>query len=355
MIFYTICAMLGFILYPFFYRLKEEPLNGVNYKEKKMYFVLIAFVLILIGGLRKRNIGIDTSSYYYTFQSYKNISWSRLSLNIFDEPGYKILNWGIANILHGDFQGLLMIEAIIAIVPVAILIYRHSDVPPLSWFFYLAFGFYTFSFSTIRQAIALGFTVLAFLCIPKRKALTFHLLIFVAMLFHQTAIIVLPMYWLRYLKINAKNTFIFLVLGIVMYIFRSPIMAMLNEMSKNYYYAIETGGELQFVFIVLMILTGFLMAGNFRTNNPINSQLYFLLATTAAIFWVVKMNPAVLRLYFYFYIYVIIYIPNQIKSIKTQAMRTGFTVAYVLVGLYFFATQVLFPDLKIIEYEFFWQ
>ena len=349
MIFYVTCAMLGFILYPFFYRFKDEPLKEVNYKEKKMYFILITIAFVLIAGLRKRNIGIDTTTYYRSFLAYKNISWSRLSLDIFEEPGYKILNWTIANGFHGDFQMLLMFEAIIAIVPVSMLIYHHSDNPAMSYFFYLAFGFFTFALSGIRQSIAIGFTIIAFLQISKKKPLKFLLFVFLAMLFHQTAIITLPMYWLRRFKISIKNTLLFLVMGIVMYIFRSPIMAFLNELSTNYYYTVETGGELQFLFIILMLVSALFMISEFVNGNPINCVVFFLIATTASIFWVLKMNPAMFRLYFYFYIYSIIYIPNQIKSLKTSALRSGFTIGYL------FVTQILFRNPQIIEYEFFWQ
>ena len=302
MIFYVTCAMLGFILYPFFYRLNEEPIKEINYKEKKLYFVLITVVFILIAGFRKRNIGIDTTIYYQWFQSFKHISWSRLNLNLLLEPAYQILNWLIANVLGGDFQALLIIEAVVAIVPVSILIYRHSDNPPMSYFFYLAFGFFTFALSGIRQSMAIGFTIIAFLQISKKKPLKFLLFVFIAMLFHQTAIIVFPMYWLRYFKIDVKNTFLFFVMGIVMYIFRAPILAFLNENSKNYYYAMETGGGLQYVFILLMLVSALFMTEQFTKKNSVNSIVFFLVATTAAIFWVLKVNPALFRLYFYFYI-----------------------------------------------------
>lgn len=355
MIFYVTCAMLGFIFYPFFYRFDKEPLGEVNYREKKMYFVLITIVLVFVAGFRKRNIGIDTTAYYQMFLSYKNITWSRFSLEILDEPGYKILNWTLANIVQSDFQLLLILEAVIAIVPVSILIYRHSDNPGISFFFYLAFGFFTFALSGIRQSIAIGFTIIAFMQIPKKKPLLYALFVFLAMLFHQTAIITIPMYFLRRFKINVKNALLFLVLGIGMYLFRSPIITFLLEHSNNYYYAMETGGDRQLLFIVLMIITALFMIKELEQTNSINSLCFCMLATTAMILPVLKYHPVLHRLFYYFYIYVIIFIPNQIKSIKTQAVRTGFTVAYMFVGLYFFATQVLFPDLKIIEYEFFWQ
>lgn len=356
MFFYISCVLILVFLYPFFFRFHENDLKWK--KQSYAYEFLVATILILIVGLRKNTIGLDSKVYSNVI--YRNFSmthWERLKpqLTFFNEPGYKLLNWVLGHKLHAGYPVLFMICAVVSIAPVAVLIHKHSDYPELSWCFYLFFGFYTFAFSTMRQALATGITVLAFLCIPKKKPLRFVLLVLLATMFHQTAIIFLPMYWLRRFKISWGNAFLFLVLGVLIYIFKTPIMAFLNEHSTNYYEAMDTGGMNQFFFILLILISALVMKEEFAESNPINSLSFFMVASTAAIFLMLKLNPALFRLYHYYYLYVILFLPNQIKTIKSQAVRWGFTAAYLFVGCYFFYTQILTADLDLIVYHFFWQ
>lgn len=353
MFFYICCVLILVFLYPFFFRFHENDLKWK--KQSYAYEFLVAIILILVVGLRKKTVGIDSSGYAWTFRRYSITPLSRYSFGFFDEPGYALLNWFLGNKLHAGYPVLFLVCGAISVAPVAVLIHKHSDYPELSWCFFLFFGFYTFAFSTMRQALATGITVLAFLCIPKKKPLRFVLLVLLAMMFHQTAIIFLPMYWLRRFKISWRNAFLFLVLGVLIYIFKTPIMAFLNEHSTNYYSERDTGGMNQFFFIVLILISAVVMKEEFVESNPINRLSFFMVASTAAIFLMLKVNPTLFRLYHYYYLYVILFLPNQIKAIKSQAVRWSFTAAYLFVGAYFFYTQVLTADIKLIVYYFFWQ
>lgn len=355
MFFYIGCVLLVVFLYPFFFRFHKNDLRWQ--KQSYFYEFVVAAVLILIVGLRKKTIGIDTPNYVSIYRHYTLISFERfkIQLKLLEEPGYKLLNYFLGHATGGNYTILFLVCAVVSVAPVAVLIHKYSDSPELSWCFYLFFGLYIFCLSTMRQAFAMGITVLAFLCIPKKKPIKFVLLVLLAMMFHKTAAIFLPMYWLRYFKINWRNILLFLVLGILIYVFKGPILAFLNEHSTNYYGAMDTGGINQFLFILLMLASVIPMKKQFEESNPINALVFFMVASTAAIFMMLKVNPTLFRLYFYYYLYVIIYIPNQIKAIRAQAVRWGFTAAYLLVGVYFFYTQVLSADLQIIYYQFFWQ
>lgn len=357
MFFYIGCVLILVFLYPFFFRFNETDLRRQK-RQSMIYEVVVAAILILIIGLRKKTIGIDTSGYVGTFEQYSRISSERFWLRLggfFDEPGYKLLNRLIGHELGLGYTALFLVCAFVSVAPVAILIHKYSDRPELSWCFYLFFGFYTFCFSTMRQAVATGITVLAFLCIPQKKPIKFVLLVLLAMMFHTTSAIFLPAYWIRRFKINWYNFALFVAAGVAIYILKTPIIAFLNEFSTNYYWTMETGGANQFLFIILMCVSAIFMKEQFEEGNPINSLVYFMVAAGGAMFWMLKYNPTFFRLLNYYHLYSIIFIPNQIKTIKSQAVRWGFTAAYMFVGMYFFYTQILTADIKLIYYEFFWQ
>lgn len=357
MFFYIGCVLILVFLYPFFFRFNKADLRRQK-RQSIIYEVVVAVILILIVGLRKETIGIDSQNYVNTFERYSRISsarfWEGLG-GFFDEPGYKLLNRFLGHELGLGYTMLFLVCAVASVAPVAVLIHKHSDHPELSWCFFLLFGFYTFCFSGMRQATATGITVLAFLSIPQKKPIKFVLLVLLAMMFHVTSAIFLPMYWLRRLKISWINFALCVIAGIIVYIFRVPLLAFLNEYARIYYWSTDTGGENQFLFIVLMCVSGIFMKEQFSEGNPINSLVYFAVAGAGVMFWMLKQNPTFFRLFQYYYLYSIIFIPNQIKTIKSQAIRWGFAAGYLFVGAVFFYTQILTADLKLIYYEFFWQ
>ena len=88
------------------------------------------------------------------------------------ELGYKALN-NIIGILTNNEQIFLTIVAILSIAPVGRFIYKYSKMPFLSFTIYIAFNYYAFTFSGLRQAISYAIIFISYDYIKDRKLMKF--------------------------------------------------------------------------------------------------------------------------------------------------------------------------------------
>src|SRR5690606_19464441 len=81
---------------------------------------------------------------------------------------------------------------------------RFSNNYILSVFIYITFGFYTFLFNGLRQGIAMAVCFLALPYLINKNKLKYFLLIVIASLFHTSAWVMLPFYFLVHMKLRLE-------------------------------------------------------------------------------------------------------------------------------------------------------
>lgn len=157
-------------------------------------FVVPAILFTLFSGLRN-NLG-DT---YYTLHSYNLLDKDMPRPKIGDRDVlYSYLVYILRQITDKP-QLLIFIGAVISCVPVIYIIYKHAAAYELGIFLFVASSYYTFSFNGMRQYMAAGILILGtkFLFSQAPTAwLKYALVVFVAMGFHSSAIIMLPVFFI---------------------------------------------------------------------------------------------------------------------------------------------------------------
>ena len=98
---------------------------------------------------------------------------------------------------------LLLIAAFFTVM-CALFLYKFSKQPYIGLVAVLSL-FYSFTFTGIRQTVALAIVFLSLRFISEKKLIPFILSVLVASLFHSTAIIMLPAYFIAKLKIHPIN------------------------------------------------------------------------------------------------------------------------------------------------------
>lgn len=352
MIMFIILLILITITYPVFTR-KSVLVDGkkITYNNK-YYIFLISLVLIFILGFRGMDVGIDTKVYYDIYNSVKEFS-----LGIFFvediECGYYLLQYFVKSVF-GEFQILLLIVAIFFITVISYHIYKYSSNPWLSYILFIIYGFYSFAMSATRQTIAIGFIMIAYEFIKQKKLFKFLIFVFIAMLFHISAIIFLPAYWFNKFKLNRKNILLFFMVGIALIGLRSPIQIIMNNFARIKYPPLETGGDIMYIFMLISVLIGVIYRRPFMEKSMNNIYLFYMMLSALLIMPLTQFHPAVMRLYFYFFVFLIIYIPNLLSSIKDIIIRYVGVGAYLVIGFIWFFTSII-PIEKLETYMFFWQ
>ena len=161
--------------------------NTINRNKKSIFFLIGIILLICHDGLRWET-GTDWEDYYNAFD--------RSLIFDFDdfEIGYVVFMRLIRSITD-NYSVFLIVHAIIVYVLMGITIRKYSPMPTLSLFF--LYGFMLPLLGMNRQYLSLAICLLSIIFIFQRRLLPFLLCIFFAFLFHKSALLFLPAYFLN--------------------------------------------------------------------------------------------------------------------------------------------------------------
>ena len=300
---------------------------SLKLKSRQYNIYILAMLLpIIISGIRY-NVGTDYMNYYY-------MANSPLPMNYLDiihyikriEPGYLVLLY-INNFIFEKPEGIFIITSIIIIVLYYIAIFRYREEIDLTIGILLFFIIIYFaSFNGIRQYLAAGLVMISYKYLIDKNFIKYLVNIFLASLFHYTALIMLPIYFIvngRYEKFKRK-IFFFLAIPIIFLI--KPLGTILTSIGPLQKYAIYlTGkGNIAILGIIFLIISAIWIMIyrkkliNYNSNNRIYIFLFFrsfILQISSGIV------PYVYRLSIYFNISEIILLAQLPKAIKNKTDR----------------------------------
>lgn len=329
------------------------------------YFVIMSAYMIILIGLRSNYIGNDTMGYYNSYKNAASLSFTYL-LNEVSDKGFVFIQI-LFNKLHINFVGFNLIYALFNIVIISYLIYKKSNMPWFSYFLYITFGFFVLEFTMVRQTLAMSIVVLAVLT-DKNKTfkdfVKFAVLVLIAYTIHASAIICIPIWFIRKIPFNNKTVIAFFVLIAACYVFKSLVTGIVFNLAGNIsdkyegYNSLETenAGILLYLMILVSVIFGLFISGFLR--DKWNQTMFYMLCIMLVIFPAVQGGGAVMRAYYYFYIFLIIYIPNMLNSIdrgKDLPILMLVIMLYLILGLYQFYIAVAGNSNYIVPYQFFWQ
>ncbi|WP_318617953.1 EpsG family protein [Sporosarcina sp. YIM B06819] len=337
---------------------------GIKYKLKKWnlwYAGMAAVALSLVMGLRHYSVGIDIAGYLNVYNSINPY----LSLNLFnyDEWGYQIFIVILRNLGFGS-QGYIIVTSIIISTSFALLFYRYSKNIFLSLFLHLSIGLFSMSMSGVRQTLAVCLILLAFHFIIKGNFIRYLITVFLASTLHNSALVFLPIYFLRNLKINKKMGIVLLLVTSSSLLYRKLLIPIIEFFMPIRYADIE----LISTFTVNPLLIGIALAipttcllfwgsieGMEKQERSLFS-IFFVLSCLNAFVTILSLNSVMIgRLAFYFVTFNLVLIPNIIATIKDKKLRT--IAIYLCVILPLIQFSIAIPDgvMRIDQYKFFWQ
>ena len=183
-------------------------------KPNLIGLVIPALVMILYSGLRN-NIG-DTVYYIHTYHLLED---SGAVMPVWGQKAYLfvlIQYWFIKSGL--EYSSFIMTAAIVTIVPFIFVFYNYSVDYSLAIYLFFTMGIYVSTMNGIRQYIATGIILIGtkYLFSPKKSDFwKLLILILVASLIHDSAFIMIPIYFLCRRKAWSAPTFISLSVGII--------------------------------------------------------------------------------------------------------------------------------------------
>lgn len=317
-------------------------------KQKRIYIALMAALHTFICGWRYMYLTGDLRKYAWGYYTITESGW--FSDEVFNEGrnfGFFWLQKLFSTLTGGDFQIFLIFIAIVIEIAVAIVIYRYSPAPWLSYLIWNCFGFYVFGFSAIKQALAMAVLMFAFIGIMEKNPKKLVLWTAVAGCIHAPALIFLPAYWIAKSKLSVRRMTAYVISAVLIFIFRNQIVTFISE----FYYdetAFTVNDRLggRFIMIAALIAAGVFLRG-FSGKNF--SKLFNLMIAAAILQMFSGFDNVFSRLTDYYFQFLILYLPMMFypeRDIslggKSQIRRIALSQGQRVVALLFVALLAFF-------------
>lgn len=306
-----------------------------------LFSVLILQETLFLG-LRSPSIGVDTERYTYVF---KNC----LVYDFDYEPGFLAFISVLRHITANE-QIFLLVTATISIVPIGILLFRLSQMPYLSWMVYIGLFYYTFTFSGIRQSIAMALLTVAFYCLYKKKYFWGVMWTLLAASFHKSALIFLLAVFFRNHKWKIWEIPVLVLSYICIFLFRSPLFHLITMVFYEEYEQVETDAYTWMIVNVglyfALLLISFFLKKQDRSQFPLT-----LLSIGCAFMLMTPVGTNVLRVANYFCIFFTLAIPEVLQA-ASKKYRFWFVFAGIFVLQCFYIYHLSRNPYSIIEYQF---
>lgn len=177
----------------------------------KFFYFMTAITLIFFAGFRYR-VGTDYAMYEYTFQ---NRVTDFVENSFFqNEPGYSFLCW-ITSLFGGNFATVVFLTSVITILLFVITIYKNTDMLLSTSLLYVFLGCWHGAFNGIRQYLAAAIVFAGLRFIKERKFWKYAVVVFIAFLFHSSAIMMIFVYFIAYNKISFQNILFLISISLI--------------------------------------------------------------------------------------------------------------------------------------------
>ena len=317
-------------------------------QDRKRYFFFVSVILVLLAGLRANFIGPDTQMYQYIYENIESyglgfIQQEREIMETKYEIGYFYLQYFISR--YYSYNVFKFICSAISILPACYVIYRYSKKIWLSMFVFFSLPIYTMmGMSMMRQGCAFGLCMIAYVFFIKKRFLFFFLLVLAASLFHESALVFLPVYIINYIGLKPSYfKYIALVL-IIVAINATTLFVFLNRYSRLQYTAGAAGGYGTLIFMLLLLICCFCFIDKTKFDNTEIKILVYMLVYTIML-WFIGMNlAAIFRLAAYTEFFICLYVSNVFSHIKDDKIRNTIQFVTMVICVYIMKSIVLSTD-----------
>ncbi|MBQ8472246.1 MAG: EpsG family protein [Bacilli bacterium] len=320
--------------------------------ENKKYFTIIFIFLVLFLVLRSPSVGVDTDNYKKIFEYCHEVDFLKLFTHGRHEVAYKYYCKFISTI-YNNYSFFLMVTSVLSMIGVYYFIKDNSKNYLNSLLIFITFNFYGYFFGILRQSLAISILLYSLKFVKNRKLLKFLLAVFLASLFHKTALVFLPIYFVYNLKINKKIIITWAVFIGVFLIFKNVILNFIFE----YIYKPESLEALSGDgYKMLILLFAVSIASYFYQDKLLkqdkNNQLFINMTFIATIIQVLAtIFSTAYRVTLYYSFAIIIVIPNILKLIENKKLRIILTILmYLVLILYFYLMTTKLVNY--VEYHF---
>lgn len=294
-------------------------------RRRTYYIAAMAVLHACVSGFRYRYLTGDLMKYAWGYQNTHpaNGYFSEAVFNKGINTGFFWLSKFLSGLSGGDFQVMLIVVAVIIELALAILIFKYSPRPWLSYLVWNCIGFYIFGFSALKQSLAMALIMLAMDAILDEKPKRFLLFSLLGGFVHFPAFAFLPAYWIAKARIRPMTLLGYIAAAVLIFIFQNPIVRFIT----NIYYeegelmladSVALGGRF-YMMVVILVMGGCLKGFRDDRFNKV-----FNIMVVAAIFQMFAGYDNIFtRFADYYFQFSVLFLPMMVSSDATNPQLGG--------------------------------
>lgn len=285
---------------------------------KKMIYVVLTLSYMWLLATFRQGIGYDYYTYIEIFEKVRGAQGISGLLTLPYEWGFilvtKAMTWWISSPTV-----MYAVYALMVLVPIGIFVYRHCKDPWLSLWLYVTLTFFYTSMNFVRQSIACSIIVLGYGFLRDKKIVKFLLIVILAALFHKTALIMIPVCFLCYIKLNKKWGVFYGAATVLTFIFSKQILDLVTLFIFTSYHGSFYTNAFPLIFLVIpfALFGGCLALWPVWRKRQAEADMLLNLMMYSAIIWLFITRHFILeRFSMYIYVFVIIAVPQAVSALK---------------------------------------
>jgi transmembrane protein EpsG len=303
------------------------------------YWLKLSFILIFLFLAIRYDYGNDYMGY---LDGYLDIEYFNFNLKNKYEPA-----WQILCILFKPVGFFVMIAALAAFNSIVYYRFIKKYVPPV--YYWLAVFLYVFNpyfmlvhSSAMRQSVAISIFILSFDYLYRKEAIRYIITIFIASMFHQSAIMLILIYFISIYKFNITKIKIILLVFVYAFTFFlvQYISPFIDYIIREYFpryevydipYTLSTGlGFIYYIIVMLIIMY-------YMQYELQEKELLFKLVIISYFIIPFQFNIELIsRFSMYLTPFLIVVIPLIYYKIKKRYLKILFLSSYMFITIYSF-------------------
>ena len=340
-------------------------------KRKRSVIRIITVILAFFSGLRSWWLG-DLIKYYTLYLRCNGTNWQEVITEKWSNIGIRVL-FRLAGAVGVSYDFCIFLIAAFVAISLGVIIYRYSTSPFISYLMYIGMGFYVFTFSALKQAIAMGFLCYAMIGLLEGRWKKFLIWTLIGGFFHAPAFIFLLAYPFANKKID-RWYLLFVAAGLVFVLaFRNQLVSFLSTLYGDDSDTLGSASKLvggRFLMMLLILAVGYYLRP-VRRKDATYAKVYNIMVLAAFFQTFSVYDNVFTRLTDYFYQFIVVFLPMVLRPCGGLAdetaqgespgyfrLRDVYTVAVVAITAYAVYYYIGFIDgsyafLK--DYYFIWQ
>ena len=319
-------------------------------------FILIILFYFLIGSLRSWRVGTDTGGYVSLLPGI--ISQDLFTIIEYERDPFFWITMKFINTISDSYIAYFIFLAVVFWFFSAYTIKKYAVDVFIALLVFVSFRFSDFYMNAMRQGISIALIFFSIKYIFDKKLIYFVLIVIVAALYHKSAILFLPIYFIQYINIESKK-WLMPVIFVIVFVLKDLLFQYIfvrlisySEQDSMYLNVGEAHGILYFILYLVAFALCYFFSLDMKNNR--NFTILLNIVFVALLLQVICLtNPAFNRVAIYFSQFFTLIIPIVYKQ---MVEKYGETKSYFFWILFFVGLYALGgPAPGVVPYKFYWQ